>query len=145
MPPLGYERFRVLNLCSNRLENVQFPILIHGDIAPLLIGKGSAPRVWLSSGLIKGDQQMFFQVVVDNFARSPQVRVESTAGNTVVYHGNTVVCRVRETGPDEASVTSLDLRPAGLNIHGNSNILYVGQMKHSGNAVSDSRVFLNIG
>lgn len=145
MPPLGYEPFHVLNLCSNRLEDVQFPILINGGLAPLLIGKGSAPRVWLSSGVVKGDQQMFFQVVVDNFSRSPQVRVASLPGSTIVYHGSTVVCRVREIRPDEAEVTELDLRPAGLNMHGDASTLFIGNTRYSGNVITGGKAFVNIG
>lgn len=88
---------------------------------------------------------MFFQVVVDNFSRSPQVRVISLPGSTIVYHGNIVVCHVREIKPNEAEVTELDLRPADLNMHGNANTLFIGNTQYSGNVIRASRAFVNIG
>ncbi|UEP49605.1 hypothetical protein LMA00_07615 [Burkholderia ambifaria] len=143
-PPLGFEPYRILTICSNRLENVEFPILINESLTPLLIGKGSTPRVWLSAGVVSGDQQGFFQVVVDNLPRSPQVRVTCDATTTVIYHDDTVVCRVIATGPDEAVITELDLRPAGLNIHGDESALYIGNGRHSGNRMSNSRAYVAI-
>ncbi|MFL9881978.1 hypothetical protein PQR66_03005 [Paraburkholderia agricolaris] len=143
--PLGFEPYYKLNFCSNILIATKAPISIKEGLAPLLIGRGPSPRVWMSAGMVMNEQQAFFQIVKDNVPNSPQVRVVASAGTTTVLYDETVMCRVEQISSEEAAVTQLDLRPAGLNVTGDRTGLKIGANRSSGNHVEGAEAFLTIG
>ncbi|MDF3081095.1 hypothetical protein [Burkholderia sola] len=143
--PVGFEPYHKLNFCSNTLINVKVPIAIRQGLAPLLIGRGTSPRVWMSAGHIMNDQQAFFQIVKDNVSNSPQVRVVTGPNFTEVLFDDTIMCHVKQISNDEAAVTKLDLRPAGLVLFGDENALNVGGGKMDHNVVENGMSFLSIG
>ncbi|KVE27768.1 hypothetical protein WI93_12100 [Burkholderia vietnamiensis] len=143
--PVGFEPYSTLNFCSNMLVNVKVPIAIKQGLAPLLIGRGASPRVWMSAGHVMNDQQAFFQIVKDNVSNSPQVRIVTGSNFTEVLFGDTIMCHVKQISNDEAAVTKLDLRPAGLVLFGDENSLNVGSNKMDHTTIKNAMAFLSIG
>lgn len=141
--PAGYLPYETLVLCSNRLS-VQVPLMLKDLGAPLLIGKGDNPRVWVAVTSNVPTRQYFY-IVQDNSPLSPQVQVKSENGTTTVTTGDIVLCKVSQTGEREAVVSELDLRPVGLAIHGNSDALWIGKSRMSQNQFMGSQVAIMIG
>lgn len=127
--PSGYIPYETLVLCSNRLS-VRVPLMLKGIGAPLLIGKGDRPRIWMAV-TANAPKQDFFYIVRDNLPVSPQVQVVSDGETISITAGEVVMCQVKQVSEDEAEVIKLDLRPTGLLIYGNSEGLWIGGNKMS--------------
>ncbi|MBU9219605.1 hypothetical protein [Burkholderia multivorans] len=141
--PAGYVPYETLVLCSNKLS-VQVPLMLKGVGAPLLVGKGENPRLWIAVTTTAPVRQ-FFYIVQDNSPLSPQVQVKSEGGTTTVSTGNNILCSVSQTGEREAVVSSLDLRPVGLAVHGNSDELWIGKSRMSHSQFIGAQVAVMIG
>ena len=64
--PTDYHPFKMIRIGENYFENAQALVTIGGH-APLLIGKGVVPRVWLSVlGKQPGDD--WLELIVDNLS-----------------------------------------------------------------------------
>lgn len=140
--PLDYEPFETLDLCSNRIS-ARVPLMVQGVGAPLLIGKGDNPKVWMAVAVSK-PERMFFYIVQNNSAMSPQVQVIAANGTTTIRSGENVLCRVTRRAENEAAVTELDLRAIGLNIVGTASELSVGGNKLIRSNVGGSGVAIGI-
>lgn len=127
--PAGYTPYQSITICSNKIIGGGHIFAI-GKILPLLIGVGPKPTIWLQA--IDAPNSKNFVTIVDaSIATHSAVRV-SESGNKikVVVAGKTVLA-VEAISPKNALVTELDLRPLGLNVHGNSSMLFVGGMQIS--------------
>lgn len=142
--PPDYTPYRELEFCSNHFVNTPIPIEVEGH-APLLVGAGEGPHVWLSAPT-KHDRKRWTFVVAANSPRVPDVRVEKPAQGVVeILAAGHKVLQVKETGPDVAAVTELDLRPLGFSIHGNTAMLRIGTNQFSGNRIENCSVAIGVG
>jgi len=151
-PPFGelpseLETYHTLDFCSNVLQGVQIPIERADGPPPLLIGKGPGhPRVWMTASGFDDGKPVYFQIVKENVAIHPAVQVDvSESVTTIKFQNGIVMCRVEAAGQDKALVTTLDLRPTGLNIIGDRRGLKLGTNSMSGNTVVGARTFVAIG
>jgi len=113
--PTQYEPYRVLTVGSNVFTNMRALIAINGS-APLLVGKGPIPRVWLSIPANK-EGTAWYPLVKDNFASHPGVFVEQRKGGVVLRTAQGVVVSATSQGHDSVLVDALDLRPFGLDVY----------------------------
>ena len=140
LPP-EYEPYPALRFCSNILRHVSAPILV-GEQAPVLVGKGRSPRIWISVPR-KDRPNVWLQVVSDSNA-SGAFLVEHNNFATKVYLGVMALMVVEVTG-SIPEVTFLDLRPLGLDIWGDRLSLHAGGAVLSENTFSNSQSMLAFG
>jgi hypothetical protein len=124
--PVDYHPFKTLFLCSNRLDEVQVPILFR-NVPLLLVGSGPFPLVWLA-GPTDAKRDNWRWVVEKSIARSNLIKVEIDASTyeVRVLVANDQLLAVRGTGQAEAEVTALNLKPMGILAEGSSKGLLIG-------------------
>jgi len=96
-----------------------------GEVLPVLVGKGEKPQVWLQA-LPNPDKSEFVTIVEASISKHQAVKVFEDSGALNIHVGGTNVLSVRVTGEDSAEISLLDLRPLGINLHGNNSELKVG-------------------
>ncbi len=142
--PLDYKAFQTLTVCSNKVLGGGFPFSL-GDGLPLLIGNGPSPVIWLQA--VKNAPTKELMILIDrNVPTMKGVEVSKPEEGVIeVFIGGTRILRVKKTGLDSATISSLDLRPIGLNITGNQSGLNVGGSSFSGNTFQGAKVFIGLG
>jgi len=118
-------------------------LAVVGEAVPVLIGKGQPLRVWLQ--VRKESQEAPFEPVVEaSVPRYPSIRVEGSKCGVTVSMGEKVLLQVREDG-GKAIVDSIDLRPLGLLLYGDSSRMMVGGMRFAGGSFSGGKAFIALG
>lgn len=141
--PNGYKPFEILTICSNTIKGGGNLVSI-GDVLPLLIGKGDKPQIWLLA-LANSKNNEFVTVVERSISKHPAVKVYEENGLLNVMISGDIVLSVRQDSEDKVTVTSLDLRPLGLNMHGNEDSLNVGGGSFSRNSMSGGGTLIGLG
>jgi hypothetical protein len=67
------------------------------------------------------------------------------SGSVIVSIQGVRVLSVKQTSEDSAVVDSMDLRPIGLNLHGNALSMNVGNSSFSGNSMHGGSVLIGFG
>jgi hypothetical protein len=141
--PVDYTPYKEMELCSNSFVNTPIPVEVEGH-APLLIGKGTEPRVWLSAP-VSHDKTQWTVLVADNESQVPDIDVKKTLEGTLeVFAAGKKVLSVRGTGFDTAAVSWVDLRPLGFDIHGDASALWIGTNQFSNNRIENCRAGIGI-
>lgn len=128
--PPGYKPYASVNLCGNTLRDVG-AIFEIDNVRPILVGRGTGghPQIWLLARL--SSTASWRPVVTCNTAvvstlsenRKVTVIIDATQPQTVVMVGNVIVVNAKHNGEtDSVDISALDLRPLGLNIHGDDNV-----------------------
>jgi hypothetical protein len=141
--PTQYEPYGTLRIGTNILENVKALASV-GSNVPLLIGKGSTPRVWLS---IPADRSgtSWYPLIKDNFSSHPEVRVEAHRKTIVIRTPQGTVLSAIQGRENALSVQRLDLRPFGLNIYADEGSLHVMGNTLTKNEFRNMSVVIGIG
>ena len=138
-----YTKPNKLVLCSNTLIDVNIPFLFENNI-PLLIGQNDDPQVWLQAR--SGNQKGQWVVVVEkNEGLHESIKVTKDKNGKVVIHAKDTKVLEVEKHQDHYEVIDLDMRPLGLNIHGNETMLMIGNTQMSQNTFQDAEVMISIG
>lgn len=141
--PRDFTPYGELTVCGNRLSNAQMLLEVNGH-APLLVGAGKKPRLWLSVRTTK-DGTEWAPVVRDSQTVHPKIRVtEEADGSLVVFAAGKKVVVVRASDETHAEVLELDLRPLGFDVHGDARTLWVGTSQFSSNTFSNVRAAIGI-
>lgn len=142
--PKGYSELKILNLCSNKMIGGGFPFALNGGL-PLIIGQGNTPTIWLQAVKDSNPNELIL-LVDENVATTKEISVtKPEEGVLEIYFNNIKILRVKSTSIDSAVISTLDLRPIGLNILGNQFELKVGGSSFSGNTIQGAKVFLGLG
>lgn len=141
--PYDYIPFDTLTVCSNTVRGGGNLVAI-GDVIPFLVGKGDLPKIWLLA-LANAKTNEFVPIVERNISRHPAVKVYEANGTLNVMISGEVVLSVIKDSDNSASVTSLDFRPLGLNMHGNKESLSVGGGTFSGNSMTGGGTLIGLG
>ena len=83
--------------------------------------------------------------VEGSISKHPAVKVYEEIDVLKVSVSGTTVLSVRATADNSAEVDELDLRPLGLNLHGDSSTLMAGTSKFSGNSMSGGGILIGFG
>lgn len=148
-PPKDYIPFKELILCSNKFIDGLIPISVDGNI-PLLIGKGDLPLIWLATQVKVGLKWKY--IVVENVSLSRHIEIIISKQNRTVFidfkkdnERRIRILNVTQESDDKAVVNELDLRPIGLNIHGNDKEMLIGTNTLSKNTFQNVRTMIAIG
>jgi len=142
--PKEYVPFRELEICSNQFVNGLVPIEVRKN-AVLLVGNGEQPVVWLLGPVSKEGEQ-FKEIVTENRSLNKVVDVKVFPENnsTIVKVGDITILKVTKTSKEKAVVSKIDLRPLGLNIHGDASELTIGTNKLASNMFTNVRTMIGI-
>jgi hypothetical protein len=127
--PTGYKAYQSITICSNEIVGGGH-LFVMGNVLPLLIGVGPKPTIWLQAVAAPNSKE-FITIVDASIATHPAVRVSEEGSKVTVVIGDKTVLAVEALSEQKAIVSELDLRPIGLNVHGNASMLYVGGMQIS--------------
>lgn len=141
--PSDYTPFETLTVCSNTVKGGGNLVAV-GDTLPLLVGKGDIPQIWLLA-LADAKTNNFIAIVEKSVSKHPAVKVYEESGVLNIMISGEIVLSVRKDSESSASVTSLDFRPLGLNMHGNEKSLNVGGGSFSGNSMSGGGTLIGLG
>ncbi|NOU26053.1 MAG: hypothetical protein HOO90_11030 [Methylotenera sp.] len=141
--PTSFIPYASLTVCSNVLIGGSHIVSV-GDVLPLLIGKGDKPQIWIQA-LNNSKTMEFISIVENSVSKHPAVEILETSGSIVVSIQGVKILSVRKVDEDSAAVDSMDLRPIGLNLHGNSASMHIGTSTFSGNTMSGGGVLLGLG
>lgn len=129
--PKGYKAYQSITICNNEIVGGG-NIFAMGDVLPLLIGVGPKPTIWLQA-IAAPNSKQFVTIVDASITKHPAVRISEEGRTVTVVVGGKTVLAVEALSEERAIVSELDLRPIGLNVHGDTSMLYVGKMQISGN------------
>ena len=121
--PTDYHPFKTIRIGENYFENAQALVTIGGH-APLLIGKGAVPRVWLSV-LGKQPGNEWIELIVDNLSPQSVLTVDSRKFLLKVDKDEAMVCRATSTVNDDLIINGLDLRPLDMEIYSDAQGLHI--------------------
>lgn len=129
--PKDFKKLEVLEVCSNKIiggGNI-FGI---DNFAPLLIGDGEYPRVWLYSRI---DKVNWTPIIKDNESLHSDLRIyeNSEERRVTIIMGVLPILSVVKIGNRHCKVDQMDLRPIGYNLYGNNDRLVVSNSNFTGN------------
>ena len=137
--PENFENYDSITICSNTLNGGGHVVAV-GDVLPLVIGKGSKPQIWLQA-MSNPEKKEFVPIIESSVSRHPAVEILEENGAIVVTIQGSKVLVVSAQG-NSALISELDLRPIGLNLHGNQSVLIAGGSTLSGNTMSGGGVLI---
>jgi len=142
--PSEYIPFDELVICSNKFINGKIPIKIKNEM-PLLVGKGDIPLIWLSAPVTK-DGKNWDLIVEKNKAKINKISVIPSAEDrtTKISLSGISIIQVIKTSETKAEIIELDLRPLGLNFHGDRQGFYIGTNLLSNNEFNNVPTMINI-
>ncbi len=143
--PKGCEPWESVSWCGLRALNVPFLVEAEG-FPPLVIGKGRVPMVWLAQlGDKAGDQWKW--VVVANAPKDGEFRVnQDEEKRLVTIRKSGLPILSARVGPfNVMTVDYLDLRPIGINIHGEKGSLWACEQKMNNCAYMNVKTVFDIG
>jgi len=139
--PRGYKTYPRVRVGSNLLENVETLIEVDG-IAPLLVGQGTVPLVWLYA-YIDGQWRLIVERSVSKHSR---VSVDITEDSRVhVDIGAHRCLSVEPRSAEEIRLTELDLRPLGLQMVLEEDRLQVASRTLENNTFQNMRTAIGLG
>ena len=141
--PKNYELLRELNVCSNRIIGGGSIIGID-SFAPLLIGNGQVPAIWL---YVRIDKSNWTAVIKESESFHPKVLVTKNVKEReiIIKIENIIVLQARMTSDKICEIETIDLRPIGFNIYGSNNNFQVANSSFSGNTFNGISFMVGFG
>ena len=142
--PIGFTPCNKVKLCSNTILGGSQLFLL-GNTVPLLIGAGGqAPRIWLQA-ISDPVARDFVPVVQDSRSIHPAVNVSVDGSSILILVDSHTVLKAESLGESDVIVNEIDLRPLGLNVHGDQSGLKLGGMQLNNNTMSGVGVAFSLG
>ena len=141
--PSQYSPFKEIDIGTNRLIDGLVLFALNNNV-PLLIGVNGIPRVWLS---IPADPkgEKWQPLVRDNKSLNPKVAVKIEGDFVTIDTPDGIVLKVQKENENLLKVVKINLRPFGINIHGNEDSLTVMNSNLAGNMFMGVKVMVGIG
>lgn len=133
----NYIPFKVIDICSNQLENVD-NLFLFDYIAPVIIGyNDNRPLIWLS--MKQPGTVTWFLVVSENVVLVNELKIDFSEENTTtIKKDEQVIIKVENISKTHARIKQIDLRPLGLNVFCEQNELHLGKLKYIDSKFVDS-------
>ena len=141
--PSTYRPYQTLTVCSNTLIGGGHLVLI-GEVLPLLVGSGDAPTIWLQAPTDRTGTK-YVPLVTASVAAHPAVAVVKNEEGLTVSIGGAPVIHIKQMDRESAVIDLIDLRPIGLNIHGDAKSLTAGGATFSSNTFSGGGTLIAFG
>ena len=144
LPP-EFVPFAELKVCGNIMKGGKAPFVVGGKV-PLLVGKNAHAKFWLSAPKNQAATE-WVDLIVAGAAVHPQVKVllsEDQRDISVQFRRQSLL-ELRLVSPDVADLSFIDLRPVGLNIFGEGEVLHLGTITFSGNSFENVSYMAKLG
>lgn len=132
--PSDYKPLKKQIICSNTIVGGGQLLSLKGEF-PLTVGSGSVPKVWLM-GYADNKHSTLSYVVEANMSNYSAVKIKVGNNSVKILVGSTLILSAKATSPDVVIIDKVDLRPIGLNIHGDKSALHAGGAEFSDNMMS---------
>lgn len=145
--PSDYMPYDKVIFCSNILINVRY-IFNDNEFFPLLIGKGSIPKIWMYA---KDSNKKSIMLIEKSISFFPTISVNINDDNkklSVVINEKINLITILEidySSKMDIMVEQVNLQPIGYNIVGNKSSLHVGNNTVSGNTLQNVQSFIGLG
>ena len=141
--PSNYKAPVKMKIGTNTLENVNIMFSFKGFV-PILIGDGKNPRIWLNIPSNKEGTE-WYPLIKDNFSTNPKVTVIETKNSVKVTTPDGVVVECIKASDGTIDVKKLNLKPFGLNVKANSEMLTVMNQTFTSNGFKNVGTMFGIG
>lgn len=144
------EQYGKITICSNLLINTSHIISSKDDWHPLVIRKGKEPRVWLSVRQLtqddsnQSDKYQYIELIVDSVHVHPRASIISNSNGFQIKIDDHVIVEAGNHFEDSIEIYKLDLRPLGLNVHGDHTLLSIGNNQMSRNTSMNTGAIFGI-
>jgi hypothetical protein len=88
--------------------------------------------IWLSA-IIDPKKKHYQDLVIASEAIHPSVTITPNESVLNIFAENQLILSISSDQPDSATIHKIDLRPIGINMFGDENVLNVGTNKFSSN------------
>jgi len=142
--PIGFTPCNKVKLCTNAILGGSQLFLL-GNTVPLLVGAGGqAPRIWLQA-ISDPSTRDFVPVVQDSRSIYPSVNVSIDGSSILILVDHHTVLKAESLGKSDVVIKEIDLRPLGLNVHGDQSGLTLGGMQLINNTMTGVGVAFSLG
>lgn len=140
--PQNYIPVNRLVICSNTLIGGG-NIIGFDDFPPLLIGKGTVPKLWVYA---KDRHQKWTPIINESRSLHPAIIIKSDdiTREILAKIDNATLIRAKMSDDNSCLVDQIDLRPIGLNLFGNETVLTIGTSNFSGNTFQGVRFMIGV-
>lgn len=141
--PKNFQTLNELNVCSNKIIGGGNIIGID-NFAPLLIGDGIIPAVWLYARI---DKVNWTAIVKESESFHSQIQIIANKINreVIIKIENTIILSAKMTSDKICTVDSIDLRPIGFNVYGNANNFQIANSSFNGNTFQGVSFMIGFG
>lgn len=141
--PSSYKAPKKLMLGTNTLENVNLLLSFNG-FAPILIGDGEKPRVWINIPTNREGNE-WYPLVKDNFSTNEKVIILESENSVKITTPDGVVLECYKLANGTIDVKRLNLKPFGLNVVADENQLTVMNQTFTSSGFKNVGTMIGIG
>lgn len=141
--PSSYKAPKKLMLGTNTLENVNLLLSFNG-FAPVLIGDGKKPRVWINIPTNREGNE-WYPLVKDNFSTNEKVIILESKNSVQITTPDGVVLECYKLADGTIDVKRLNLKPFGLNVVADENQLTVMSQTFTSSGFKNVGTMIGIG
>lgn len=142
LPP-EFAPYKELTVCNNKFINGQ--VLIEAKKSNiLLVGKGEHPLVWIFA-YTSPKSTVLIHLVEKNQPIRKGFEILFPKNETVVSFNSIILIHVKQNSEDNAEIIEMDLRPIGVNIHGDNTGLFIGTNKLVNTNFTNAKTMIGIG
>ena len=129
--PENYKPLDELNICSNKLLGGA-KLLGIDDFAPILIGDGIIPSIWIFG---KNQSNEWVELIKESVSMHPAIQIINDKNNREIVIGiqNSIVLKGKMTSNKICEVNTIDLRQIGFEIYGKEKEFNIANSSFSGN------------
>lgn len=142
--PEDFVPFAELTVCGNVMRGGK-ALFCLGDKVPLLVGKNSHPKLWLSAPR-NPEATHWIDLISAGRTRHPGIEIIPSRNETdvSVHFFRQPLLKLQLLSPDSVNLPFLDLRPIGLKVFGKNDLLYLGSHVFSKNSFDNVTYMVNL-
>jgi hypothetical protein len=122
-PPIEFQPYLQWRAEGNIFEQVHALLTVGGQ-APLLIGQGTTPRLWLSAPPAESGAP-WRTLVADNVSTDPSLKIEAFARRLALRMSDATLLSATVADQDILQIHKLDLRCVGLALYADADGLHL--------------------
>jgi hypothetical protein len=129
--PENYKPLDELNICSNKLLGGA-KLLGIDDFAPILIGDGIIPLIWIFG---KNQNNEWVELIKESVSMHPAIQIINDKINREIIIGiqNSIVLKGKMISNKICEINTIDLRQIGFEIYDKEKKLNIANSTFSGN------------
>lgn len=137
------KKYNEIFIGSNVFKNSKFLFQFNGMV-PLICEKGKYPLIWINAINLKEERQI--EVVKESESLLPAINVYKTSNDILINYNSEVILETSNiiSKKNTLVIKKLDLRPLGLNLYLDNDILFIGGIKLESNTFDEGGLSLSV-